>query len=81
MSKSAKFHDVGKSCCRSGKMQKLTARFIIFNTRVSNSNCSEGQMRTYKVTRGQMYDADATMAVLKPNLETTFTSYFLRKVS
>jgi len=33
---------------------------------VSNSNCSDGQMRTYKVTRGSHYDADTTMAVPEP---------------
>jgi len=33
------------------------------NSGVSNSNCSEGQMKTYKVTRGPHYDADATLAV------------------
>jgi len=32
---------------------------------IANSNCSEGQMRTYEVTRGPHYDADATVAVLK----------------
>jgi len=34
--------------------------------RVSNSNCSEVQMRTYKVSRGPYYDADATMAIPEP---------------
>jgi len=34
-----------------------------FYTRgISNSNCSEGQMRAYKITRWPHYDADATMA-------------------
>jgi len=33
---------------------------------VSNSNCAEGQMKTYKVTRGPHYDADSTMALLEP---------------
>jgi len=33
---------------------------------VSNSNCSESQMRTYKVTRGPHYDADAITAVPEP---------------
>jgi len=33
---------------------------------VSNSSCSEGQIRSYKVTRGPHYDADATMAVPQP---------------
>jgi len=37
-------------------------------------------MRTYEVTRGPHYYADATMAVPEP-WETAFTSYFLRKVS
>jgi len=44
---------------------------------VSNSNCSVGHMRTYKVTCGPHYDADATIAVPELNL----TPYFLRKVS
>jgi len=30
---------------------------------VSNSNCSVGQMGTYKVTRAPHYDAEATIAV------------------
>jgi len=29
---------------------------------VSNSTCSQGQKRTYKVTRGLHYDVDAIMA-------------------
>ena len=33
------------------------------NQGVSNSNCSESQIRTYKVTRGPHYDDDATMVV------------------
>jgi len=33
---------------------------------VSNSNCSEGQIRAYKVTRGPHYVADATMAERDP---------------
>jgi len=33
---------------------------------ISNLNCYEGQMRTYKVTCGPHYDADATMAVPEP---------------
>jgi len=37
-----------------------------FRSGVSNSNCSVGQIRTYKVTRGPHYDADATMAVPQP---------------
>jgi len=32
------------------------------NPGVSNSNCSMGKMRTYKVTRGAHYDADETIA-------------------
>jgi len=47
---------------------------------VSKSKCSEGQMRTCKVTRGPRYDADVTI-VGETLLETTFTSYFLLKVS
>jgi len=46
-------------------------------TRVLNSNCFVGHMRTYKATRGPHYDANATIAVPELN----FTSYFLRKVS
>jgi len=47
---------------------------------ISNSNCSVGHMKTYKVTRGPHYDADAEIAVPEL-LETAFTSYFLRKAS
>jgi len=36
-------------------------------------------MRTYKVTKGLHYNADATTAVPEP--ETAFTSYFLWKLS
>jgi len=36
-----------------------------FKAGVSNSNCSEGQMKTYKVNRWPHYDAD-TMAVPEP---------------
>jgi len=32
-------------------------------TRVSISNCSKGQMRTYKVNQGLHHDADATTTV------------------
>ena len=39
---------------------------------VSNSNCSVGHIRTYKVTRGPHYDADATIAVHELNF--TFIS-------
>ena len=48
-----------------------------FTSEVSNSNCSVGHMRTYKVTHGPHNDADTTTAVPELN----FTSYFLRKVS
>jgi len=34
---------------------------LLFKSGVSNSNFSEGQMRSYKVTRGPHYDADATV--------------------
>jgi len=37
-----------------------------FRSGVSHSNCSVGQIRTYKVTRGPHYDADAIMAVPQP---------------
>jgi len=33
---------------------------------VSNSNCSEGKKRPYKVTRRLHYDADAIVVYLKP---------------
>jgi len=33
---------------------------------VSNTKCSEGQIRTYKATGGPQYDADATIAVPEP---------------
>jgi len=33
---------------------------------VSNTNCSEGQIRTYKAAGGPHYDAGATMAVPEP---------------
>jgi len=39
---------------------------IITYRRCLKLKCSEGQMRTYKVTRGSHYDADATMAVPEP---------------
>jgi len=54
-----------------------------FTAVISNSNCSEDQERTYKVTRGPHYYADVTMAVpeLHYFIETAFTSYFLRRVS
>ena len=32
----------------------------------SNTNCSEGQIRTYEATGGRHYDADATMAIPEP---------------
>ena len=44
-------------------------RLISFSSGVSNSKCSEGQMRTESrimTTRGPHYDADATMVVLEP---------------
>jgi len=37
--------------------------FLFSRSGVSNSNCSEDQMRTCIVTRGPHYDADAIMAV------------------
>jgi len=58
-----------------GLQNMLTKRPFIPG--VSNSNCSVGHMRTYKVTCGPHYDADATIAVPELNL----TPYFLRKVS
>jgi len=39
---------------------------IAFRAGVSNSICSVGQMRTYKVTRGPHYDTNATMALPQP---------------
>jgi len=53
------------------------AKISSSKTGVSNSNCSVGHMRTYKVTRGPHYDADATIAVPELN----FRSSFLRNVS
>jgi len=48
-------------------------KVCIFMPGISNSNCSEGQLWTYEVTRGLHhdyqglhYDTDATMAVPKP---------------
>jgi len=45
--------------------QKLLFNIFVrwYRQEVSNSNCSEGPMRTYEVTRGPHYDADATMAL------------------
>jgi len=39
---------------------------------VSNSNCSEGQMRTYIVTRRLHYDGDGTLAVPEPQQKQLF---------
>ena len=39
---------------------------LLLRTGASNSNCSESKMRTYKVTRGPHYDADATMLTPEP---------------
>jgi len=58
------------------------------SSRVSNSNCSEGQISTYKVTRELQYD-NARVAVwrwcnfggIRTLLGTPFTSYFLRNIS
>jgi len=36
---------------------------IAFIRGLKLKNCFEGQMRTYKITRGLHYDADATTAV------------------
>jgi len=49
---------------------------------VSNSNCSEGQMRTYTVTqsKGRIMTLTQQWRYLTL-LEISFTSYFLRKVS
>jgi len=47
----------------------LVAKLHDFYDKFSNSNCSECQMRTYKVTRGLHYDTDATMAVPEPYLK------------
>jgi len=59
------------------------AKKLMFASRagVSNSNCSEGQITTCKVTRAPRNDTDATRAFAWTLLETSFTSYFQRKVS
>ena len=46
----------------------LSKRFIgcVSTSGVSNTNCSDGQMRTYEATGGPHYDADAIMAVPEP---------------
>jgi len=49
-------------------MQYKITSASVSKTEVSNSDCSEGQTRTYKVTWGPHYDADASMAV--PELTT-----------
>jgi len=41
----------------------LSSLFFIVAIRVTNSNCSEDQMRTYKVNRRPHYDVDVTIAV------------------
>ena len=56
---------------RHGSLTPTLVKWLIIiqgssNLDVSNSNCSEDQIRTYKVTRGQYYDAVATMAVPGP---------------
>jgi len=38
----------------------------VFTSGVSNTNCSESKIRTYKATGGPHYDAEATVAVLEP---------------
>jgi len=47
----------------------LSKRFpdCVSTSGVSNTNCSEGQIRTYKVTGELHCDADATMAVPEPD--------------
>jgi len=45
---------------------RLRSVCTLFRARVSSSNCSEGQMRTYKVTRRPHYDAYATAAISRP---------------
>jgi len=52
---------------------------------VSNSNRSEGQMKTCKVTRGPHYNTDETIAVRRGTCtvlltRNSFTCHFLRKV-
>jgi len=43
-----------------------TAATMLRTPGVSKSNCSLGQMRTYKVAREPYYDVEATMAVPEP---------------
>jgi len=51
----------------------ISHRSSFFIPGVSNSNCSVGHMRTYKVTRGPHYKAEATVEV--PEL--TRNSFFI----
>ena len=55
-----------------------TFHWLCVYVRVSNTNCSEGQIRTYKATGGPHYDADATMAVPEP-YQNSFYILFLAK--
>jgi len=67
----------GSQECACSTAHTLSCEKIVFETTtrsgVSNSNCSVGHMRTYKVTRRPHYDADATIVAPKLN----FTSYLL----
>jgi len=67
----AKGFDEGRMNSSGLQWRRHTAQTVkcggkIPKTGVANSNCSEGQMRTYKISRKPHYDADATMAVPEP---------------
>jgi len=51
-------------CC--GTCSQGALRPARSTTGASNSNCSEGQMRTSTVASGPQFDAEATMAVPEP---------------
>jgi len=55
-----------------------TFHWLCVYIRVSNTNSSEGQIRTYEATGWPNYDADATMAVPEP-YKNSFYILFLAK--
>jgi len=63
----------GSRECAYSTAHPVSCEKIVFDTnprsRVSNANYSVGHMRTYKVTQGSHYDADATIAVPELNLD------------
>jgi len=44
----------------------LNNKLVLAKSGVSNSNCCEGQMKTYKVTWGSHHDANTTMVAREP---------------